>query len=273
MLTGEFIAGSKGPIFVLLRRPAGQVQGCVLVVPPFAEEMNKCRRMVAEAALGLAEQGLATLIPDLYGTGDSGGDFEDGDWNAWQQDLAAAVRWAEKLDCPVTSILAIRLGAALAVAAQVSGAIPAVSKTVIWQPVFDGVRFLTQFLRLRTAASLMEDRKETLAELRSKLKTGESLEVAGYSLSGRLAEDLHGVATPEQLPKTLGAVAWLEMVREADIPLPAPSQKIIESTQSAGGSVQAAGLMGEPFWSSTEIVVNQAFLSRTRSHLGGSGLG
>jgi exosortase A-associated hydrolase 2 len=272
-LTGEFIAGPKGPIFVLLRKPSARIRGCVLVVPPFAEEMNKCRRMMSELAFGLAEQGIATLQPDLYGTGDSGGDFADGDWSVWRQDLAAAVGWAETRGCPVTGVLAIRLGAALAVAAQGNGAIPAASNAVLWQPVFDGGRFLTQFLRLRTAASLMDDRKETLAELRAKLQAGESLEVAGYALSGRLAEDLDRIAAPERLPATLGATAWLEVVRDADGQLPVPSQKLIEATRGAGASVGAVGLVSEPFWASTEIVVNQAFLSHTFSHFGGRGLG
>jgi hypothetical protein len=53
-LTGHFIAGPKGPIFVLLREPPDASRGCVIVVPPFAEEMNKCRRMVTEVAVGLA---------------------------------------------------------------------------------------------------------------------------------------------------------------------------------------------------------------------------
>ena len=73
--SGEFVAGTKGPIFVLLRKPLVPPRGCVLVVPPFAEEMNKCRRMVTELAIRLAEQGIATLQPDFYGTGDSAGDF------------------------------------------------------------------------------------------------------------------------------------------------------------------------------------------------------
>ena len=49
-VSGQFIDGAKGPIFVLAREPAAGVRGCVLVVPPFAEEMNKCRRMVTEVA-------------------------------------------------------------------------------------------------------------------------------------------------------------------------------------------------------------------------------
>jgi pimeloyl-ACP methyl ester carboxylesterase len=44
-------------------------------VHPFAEEMNKSRRMAALQSRALAAQGYAVLQIDLFGCGDSGGDF------------------------------------------------------------------------------------------------------------------------------------------------------------------------------------------------------
>jgi exosortase A-associated hydrolase 2 len=273
IVSGEFIAGAKGPIFVLLRRPAGIAKGCVLVVPPFAEEMNKCRRMVTEVALGLVDQGSAALLPDLYGTGDSGGNFGEGDWATWLADLAAAVRWSSRMRCPVTGVLAIRLGAALAATAATEGAIPSVPNTVLWQPVFDGKRFLTQFLRLRIAASLMEDRKESLDDLRGRLEAGAVLEVAGYDLSARLAADLIAVTPPKRLAVTLGEIAWLEVIRDSGVPLSPPSINLIEQIRAQGRNVHAAGFPGAPFWSSTEIVVNKPLILATVSRFSGGGQG
>ena len=94
-ISGHFVQSGKGPIFVLRRVPVGPVAGTVLVVPPFAEEMNKCRRIVTEVALGLADRGVATLVPDLHGTGDSAGDFAEADWATWCGNLADAVEWSE----------------------------------------------------------------------------------------------------------------------------------------------------------------------------------
>lgn len=266
-VTGEFVAGGNGAVFVLLRRSGAAPRGCVLVVPPFAEEMNKSRRMITEVALGLVNDGVSVVLPDLFGTGDSCGDFAEADWATWVADLSAATTWSAAQGCPVNGILAIRLGCALAEVAISSGAVPPVQRTVLWQPVFDGGRYLSQFLRLRVAASLMEDSRETLAGLRAHLGAGEALEVAGYTLSSRLAEDLDAVKPPQCLPAEFGVVSWLELVRQADAPLPSPSISLIERTRNLGASVHSAALVGEPFWSSTEIVVNPEVVQRTVSSL------
>jgi hypothetical protein len=151
------------------------------------------------------------------------------------------------------------------------GALPGLRKTVLWQPVFEGNRFLTQFLRLRLAANLMADRKETLADLRSALKSGETVEVAGYCLSSRLAAGLDELVCPASLPTGLGDVSWLEIVRDPELPLAAPSLGLIARSRESGGNITATGLPGEPFWASTEIAVNIAMVESTRAHFGGRG--
>lgn len=266
-VSGHFVEGTKGPIFVLARTPASGSCGSVLVVPPFAEEMNKCRRMVTEASLGLAVRGVATVVPDLYGTGDSAGDFSDATWETWRGDLARTAEWSAQRGCPVTGILAIRLGCALAADAMAGGALPAVARSVLWQPVFDGARFLTQFLRLRVAANLMDDQRESVSGLRARLKAGEVLEVAGYGLSGQLATELESLVFSDGLPGQLGAIAWLEIAMDAGAPLPAPSRHVIDRTRLGGGHVLAQGVAGEPFWASTEIVVQPAFVAGTVTYL------
>ena len=261
-LAGHFIDGSRGRIFVLARAPA-RPHGCVLVLPPFAEEMNKCRRMVSQACLGLAACGVASLVVDLYGTGDSGGDFGDADWAGWREDAGRAAQWAAQQGLRVTGLLAIRLGGALAVQSVEAGQVAPVARTVLWQPVFDGARHLTQFLRLRTAASLMEDRKETVSELRGRLKGGEVVEVAGYALAPRLAAELDAIAVPERLPQGFGETCWMELCREEGAEWPAPATRLLENSRSAGQLVHGRTFVGEPFWTSTEIVVNEAVIEAT----------
>jgi exosortase A-associated hydrolase 2 len=270
-VSAQFIEGSKGPIFVLLRRPPGPVRGCVLVVPPFAEEMNKCRRMVAEATMGLAEHDIASVVPDLYGTGDSAGDFVDADWVTWQDDIIRTVRWAAVQGLSISGILATRLGCALTASVLAAGIIGPVARTVLWQPVFDGGRFLTQFLRLRTSASLMVDRKESIAELRDRLRSGEVVEVAGYGLTPRLAADLDAAVTPDRLPQQLGHVTWMEVVRDVGAERPVTSSKLIDQTRVRGGRVDLQLFPGEPFWASTEIVRNREMSEAAVQFLAGAG--
>jgi hydrolase, ortholog 2, exosortase system type 1 associated len=233
-----------------------------MIVPPFAEEMNKSRRMCAEVAHGLAERGVASVLPDLYGTGDSAGEFADADWQVWQDDLLRVAEWMAQCGWPVTDLLCVRLGCALG--AQVAGRLPSpVGRTVFWQPVADGARFVTQFLRLRVAASMMEDRRETVESLKARLQSGERIEVAGYELSGGLAGQLETVRLEETLDGAVGELHWMEVVREEGAPLPAASTRLLESIGQRLPSVSTYAVCGEPFWSSTEIVRLPELVSRT----------
>ena len=266
--SGHFLDGAKGPIFVLLREPARPDGRCALVLPPFGEEMNKSRRMLAQVSSGLALRGVASVLPDLYGTGDSFGELADADWDGWIGDVRATVDWARERGYAVDRLLAVRLGCALAAQAAETGAIPPVSKAALWQPVFDGERFLNQFLRLRIAATLMsEDRKETLAGLRGRLRAGETLEVAGYPLRQSLVEGIDALKPGLCLPAELGAVQWCEVVREAGADLPAPSAALVEASRAAGSAVSVRSFAGDPFWSATEIVVLPEMVSATIEHL------
>jgi exosortase A-associated hydrolase 2 len=267
-VSGHFIDGARGPIFVLLRQPEATARGCVLVVPPFAEEMNKCRRMVAEVSRGLAEIGIATVIPDLYGTGDSGGDFSDGDWAVWVADIGRASAWVTANSTVVSGILAVRLGGALTVHCISEHLLPAVGATVLWQPVFDGKRFLNQFLRLRLAASMTEGRKGGIAELRKSLATEGVLEVAGYLINNRLADDLDRLAALDVLPAELGRIALMEIASDPAAGVSTSSAGLAERTKTQGRQVSASALPGEPYWASVEIVCNPRLIQETVTFFG-----
>jgi exosortase A-associated hydrolase 2 len=235
----------------------------VLVVPPFAEEMNKSRRMVTLVAEGLAEAGIATVIPDLYGTGDSGGDFEDADWNGWLEDLRSVKAWLGESQGE-SGILAIRLGAALAYEAVQRGIIANAQQTVLWQPVFEGKTVVRQFLRLRVAAAMAAGTpQETLHDLLAALARGESVHVAGYRLSGTLAQALQAVTPPEKVPAALGALHWMEVVRSPAVGLAAASLQLIESWSRHGAVIHIDAVVGEPFWAATEIVSIDAMVGAT----------
>ena len=89
----QFLEGSRGRLFcVEFPAPSARNTGAaVLVVPPIGEEMNKCRRMLTLAARACQAAGLTALITDLYGTGDSAGDFRDGTVVQWRDDLHASM--------------------------------------------------------------------------------------------------------------------------------------------------------------------------------------
>jgi len=264
VMTGYFVDGSMGAMLVVVRGPRNPPNGCILVIPPFAEEMNKTRPMVSAAATLLARNGYTAVVPDLYGTGDSAGSFSDASVTNWLDDISQVHRWCSHRGHPVTGLIAVRLGAALALAALDAGQIPQVDDSVLWQPVFDGSRFFTQFLRLRAAASMMAGGAvESVEDLRKKLMGGEPLEVAGYPVSGRLASEIDGLRSPKCLPEGFGRIHWMEVVRSADAEWPLQSVKLIEQTQAAGNAVNATRFVGEPFWATTEIVRVGAMVAAT----------
>jgi len=270
-LSGEFIGTAGRRIFLLLREPAEAVdgRGSVLVVPPFGEEMNKSRRMVAETAQRLCESGVAVVTPDLFGTGDSEGGFREADVDRWVDDLATTCRYAESRAMPVKAILAVRLGCALAVAAQRSGALPEVEASAWWQPVLDGKRHVAQFLRLRVAGGSMRgDDPETVDELRRRSAAGETLTVAGYELSSALLKGIEGLSV-EALPTGSGKLHWYEIVRDAEAAAPLPAARFVERARAGGSTVSLVTVAGEPFWASTEIVRLPTLVEQTAAALAG----
>jgi exosortase A-associated hydrolase 2 len=70
-----------------------KLHGLMLFIHPFAEEMNKSRRMAAIQARAFAQAGYAVLQIDLKGCGDSSGDFGDATWQHWVNDVLLGIRW------------------------------------------------------------------------------------------------------------------------------------------------------------------------------------
>ena len=103
-------ARAGGQRFCLLTTPA-EPRATVVYVHPFAEEMNKSRRMVALQARAFAAAGIAVLQIDLFGCGDSCGDFASARWDQWLRDLTVAADWlAERGNGPM-QLWGLRLGA------------------------------------------------------------------------------------------------------------------------------------------------------------------
>src|SRR5215472_18869506 len=108
--TPFFIENQKRRIFALYHEAdrSPRPLGGVVFVPPFAEEMNLSRRMVALQARMLAAAGVSVLLVDLYGTGDSAGDFSEARWALWVEDVLAAADWLEIREQTPTALWGLR---------------------------------------------------------------------------------------------------------------------------------------------------------------------
>jgi exosortase A-associated hydrolase 2 len=265
-LDARYVATSRGPLFLVTLTPVqGPVRGSVLVVPPFAEELNKCRRMVALVARRLAGAGWHVAVPDLTGTGDSPVAFGQASVAAWLDDIVDAAAEAG-LRAPVRAVLGVRLGASLAT--SVLDRLPDVTQFIAWQPVVSGQQHLTQFLRLRVAGSALSGQGGvTAAALRAGLLSGSPVEVAGYELTPVLAAGLDALRF--ELPRSgrLPSLHWME-VSAATPPVPGPvAARHVGQWMEQGGNADASAFNGEPFWSTVEIGVSVPMLDATVSSL------
>lgn len=274
MMEALFIDGPAGRLFSIYHAAARRSrQGLGLVyLPPFAEEMNRSRRMAALQARALATLGIDVLLLDLFGTGDSAGEFRDARWELWQEDVKAAVAWlGERCDGRV-GLWGLRLGALLAAEVAAEGAArPA--RLVLWQPVLSGERHLSQFLRLRVAAGMAKgDEKETASDLRSRLSGGEMLEIAGYELAPALAESmaarkLVGILGRLQEPQAelleVGA-AQDPGAQDPGAPNPgAATAQMLEALSRQGLPHCAHAVRGQPFWTLQEITLAPELIAAT----------
>jgi exosortase A-associated hydrolase 2 len=251
-LSARFLDTGRGRILAVMRRPRAPTGVGVLIAPPFAEEMNKTRKMLTDVGHALQARGVATVLVDPYGTGDSEGEFGDATWAGWIQDLARAASWAAEEGWPIEGLLCVRLGCLLG--AQMAQGALHVQRTVFWQPVVDGDRFVTQFLRLRVAASMMGATRESVSGLRQTLRDGRCVEVAGYELSPELAMELEGLRLADGLGTHLGVLHWMEVTRDLQGSTAAASETCLGIARSRRLETTVRTVTGEPFWVSTEIV-------------------
>lgn len=253
--------------------PQGRVRHLVLYIHPFAEEINKTRRMAALQARSLAAAGDAVLQMDLLGCGDSAGDFAEARWDAWLDDLQAAARWLQQQHAQGGSLWLWGLRAGCLLAADAARRMDTPCHLLFWQPSFaDGSLQLQQFLRLRLAADMIaqpdpqaRQTRGAMDALRQQLQAGEPLEIAGYTLSPRLADGLqHSRLLPAPSPGPVARrLVWLELASSATATLSPLGSRTLEQWRVAGWQVQGTAATGPAFWQSTEIEEAPALIDAT----------
>lgn len=254
-----YIQGASGPLFAnLFACPSAR--DAFVIVPPFAEELNRSRHVMAAAARALAAQGAACLLLDLYGTGDSGGNFGAASWAGWLTDIGAARAELERRGLDVRGYIGLRTGALLAVEAARRNP---VAQLVLWAPVVNGEQFLTQFLRIRVAEAMgrTDAAPETTKDLRARLSAGESLEIGGYELTATMADALSAQRLKDLNPPC--PVHWIELSTATPPALTPAAAATIAAWHDAGIAVTAEAAAGPAFWSLLEPEPAPALVAAT----------
>ena len=268
-----FLSVVNGQRFCLLHMPplGRALRGGVIYIHPFAEELNRSRRMAAQQARAFAQAGYAVLQLDLDGCGDSTGEFGDASWASWVADVERARQYlADRLGCSPNALWlwGLRSGCLLA-AAVVNQPGEAAAKLLFWQPVLSGQQHLNQFLRLKMAADLVQGKRGGgTADMVQQLVAGQSVEVGGYTVAPALA---HGLALASL--DTLGPasrVVCCEVSGTGGQPVSPALSAQLARWQAAGCQATAHAIEGSLFWQVVDSVACPALMAASLNAVQGA---
>ena len=191
--------------------------GAVLCYP-LGREYLFAHRAFRRLAERLASTGVPVLRFDYLGTGDSGGEPEDGHLDRWKQDVQTAMDMLED-GTGVSSVCLIgcRLGGSIAM--EVAAAREDVSALVLWDPVVDGPAHLHELLSLH--ANLTRG-------LRESPKAEAFREVLGFRLTDKMAGQMERLRLPDSARRAPDRV----LIVDSD----GKGEGIIAGLQAAGAS-------------------------------------
>lgn len=263
MINATYQSGLRGWWLMTHWQPALAASQHLLILPPFAEEANRSRRLFNELCQRLCAQGWHCYLPDFYGTGDSEGEFAESDLDLWQQDLCQWLITAN-ITQPI-HFLACRFGAM-----QLLSIWPALQqiiqtgKVLLWQPQLDCQKFLHQLFRQHQASQLLQSSKGLSAA--EQLANGQPVEIAGYEMSPQLYSQIKAL-NPDLSLWNQQSICWLEV---SSLPqLPAPAVNIWQQIAAGTANSQQLLLALPAFWLQQEPLPAAALIEQSLLFLTG----
>lgn len=240
---------------------AANASRMVLILPPFAEEMNKSRHLLSQLMLQLKQQGISSILPDHYGTGDSEGDLDQASVELWRNDLHQLIQQLATQGIRYLDVVAVRFGAIQLFDLLNTSTLPlALGKVILWQPQYDAGRFWQQFLRLKIAEAMATGEKLSQKQLEQQLDTGHTIEIAGYPVSPAFYHSLQQLqpAFPEALKNK--PLLWLEISALENIALPVQQKR---TTLESLCQLTFSQLKLDPFWQTSELTQAAPLITAT----------
>ncbi|WP_051685695.1 alpha/beta fold hydrolase [Rheinheimera texasensis] len=264
-LDAEYIQGGQG-LWLLTHWRAANNSTALLILPPFAEEMNCCRRVFATLATMLVTtdtaatsgKGIDCFLPDFYGTGDSEGDFHNISLQQWRQDVLSFL--PQLAGYQQVHVLGCRFGAALLLdwLSDIRQILP-FGQVMLWQPQLDARRFWQQLQRLQQFGEPGGQADASAANTAT--IPAETLYVAGYEIPLSLQSE--ALALNSQLPADVSQLYWFESTLSGQL---SPASLKLQQNHP---ELLMQALNGQPYWLSQEPVDNQALLDATVAVLRG----
>ena len=140
--------GNPAQLFTLYHPSrADACHGLYIIIPPFAEELNRSRHLMSLLCRELSNIGYCALLFDLYGTGDSSGAFGQATWDNWQQNIDDIMQWAQHMHFTPMGFISIRSGALLIDRYMQENNIQL--NHISFNPTLSGQKFINQFLPIQ----------------------------------------------------------------------------------------------------------------------------
>jgi len=265
-----FLHSNMGGLFSIYYYPIKTIskKGDILYIHPFADEMNKSRRMAALQANSFAQNGFGVLQIDLFGCGDSSGEFCEATWSVWKENISDAIQWIHNKCDSRISLWGLRLGVLL-IMDWIKDSIIPIQNLIFWQPVFDGKLAIKKFYRLGSASKMFGKDGNSIREIRQKQSRMESIEIGGYAINSELLRAIEDVKINDYCPSPSSRVVWREISLTTPTDLNLASKKKIEFFRINGCQVNADSINGNFFWNTVEIsTVPELIASTTNSVVG-----
>lgn len=258
--------GQGGRLFAVHRIPQGAVRGALLFIHPFAEEMNRARRMVALAVQDFVEAGWAVLQLDLAGCGDSSGEMADASWDGWLGNVDVGVEWLQARYRAPLALWGLRAGCLIL--SDWLARTGAQHPVLYWQPVSSGRQHMTHFLMMKVAGELPggQDARSVLQGMRSRLEIGGSVDVAGYTVGAALVKGLEQ-SVLDFPAGYAGKACVFEVSSSGRDELSPILAGFLGRWRQGGLDIEAGVASGPAFWLTQEVTVAPELIPRSRQAL------
>lgn len=256
--------GTTHPAFYLQFWPETPPRAHVIYLPPFTEEMNRCRAMVAEQARWFTREGLSCTLLDFYGTGESPGDLTDATVAIWQQNIADTIQQLLARHPGEIYLWGCRLGALTGFDFMQKNP-DAMHKLLLWQPIADGKTLVKQILRQRSAAQIQKgEAPRPGADRSGRPAPGEIIEVAGYRMGADFLADIEQLDMRAATRIPAIDIIWFEHSADDGADVGARTMAVVAHLQQLNPGVALQLFAGEPVWELHKRASCDALLARTR---------
>jgi exosortase A-associated hydrolase 2 len=220
----------------------------LIYLHPFAEEKNCAHSICVGVSRRLARMGYPVMRFDFTGCGDSEGEFEKTNLDQWLQDIKDALRvFKDKTGVREVCLWGLRTGAALAMLAIRQ--IPEINHSILWQPVLNLNRFISQMVRHLIIAEFGSETESgtSVKDLINRLESGEPIEVLGYKISQDLYQSF--IKHDHILLKELDVNLKLTVFSVSQLDQPSyVLKKDLNQLRKLNLKIEHRHIQMEPFW-------------------------